>query len=31
MKLVYPLTYSIGKSLDMVLPGYICLYPAQQA
>ena len=31
MKLAYLPAYLMGKSLDRVLPGYICLYPAQQA
>lgn len=31
MKLAYPLAHPMDKSLDMVLPGSICLCPAQQA
>jgi hypothetical protein len=31
MKLLYPPAYSIGKTLEIGLPGYICFYPAEQA
>jgi hypothetical protein len=31
MKLLYPPTHPGGKTLDMVLPGYIRLYIAEQA
>jgi len=31
MKLTYPLAYSIIRSLDMILIGYVCLYLAEQA
>jgi len=31
MKLVYLPSYPMGKTLDMVLPGNICLCLAQQA
>lgn len=31
MKLAYLLIYSISKTLEITLLGYICLYPAKQA